>query len=79
MSGRLVIEQAKAGHTDAEGGGGGVVIVRPQQGGVVTLPQLIAKLRNSRNPQCVAALLLISNRVLLIGRVVYLYRWRRLS
>lgn len=78
MSGRLVIEQAKAGHTDAEGGGG-VVIVRPQQGGVVTLPQLIAKLRNSRNPQCVAALLLISNRVLLIGRVVYLYRWRRFS
>lgn len=56
---------------------GVAVIGRPQQGGVVTRPQLIAKLRSSGRPQSIAALFLLSNRVLLIRRVVYLYRWRR--
>ena len=74
MSGELVIERAKAGHGEPEGE---AVTGRPQRGGVVTRPQLIAKLRNSWSPLCVVALLLLSNRVALIERVVCLYRWRR--
>lgn len=57
--------------------GGGGCDWQASAGGVVTRPQLIAKFRSSGRPQCVAALFLLSNRVLLIRRVVYLYRWRR--
>lgn len=87
MSGKLVTKQA-AGRDMTNAAGcllGGAVSQgsrgggdwQTTAGGVATRLRLIAKLRNSGSALCVVALLLESNRALLIRCVVYLYRWRR--